>query len=238
MMLRRALKALLLLWGAASLLAVLAGGAVVLSAGWWLPVDDELKPADAIVLMAGDSRRAPHAADLYLRGLAPVIYTGRPMNESLEPLCSLGLSCEREEDRTAAAILAKGVPPQALRLYGHELMSTVDEGEHLARLLGPEVKTVIVVTSPHHCRRTKVILSGLLPGRELLFSPPPYERFERKWWTHQTSARHVIIEATKFLYYYLGTPFRSVRGSAGRIADPDVRDAAGIAVPVPGQTGS
>jgi len=208
-MMRRVLGALLKLWGLACLLALLLGGTAVLTAGWWLRVEDSLTPADAIVLMAGDSRRAPHAADLYLRGLAPVIHTGRPMNESQEPLCSLGLSCEKEEDRTAQAILAKGVPPQALKLYGQGLMSTVDEGEHLARLLGPEVKTVIVVTSPHHCRRTKLILTRLLPGKTLLFSPPPYERFEAKWWTHQTSARNVIMETAKFLFYFAGRPFRS-----------------------------
>jgi len=213
-MIRRVLKFCLTLWGAVSLLALIVGGAVLLTAGWWLRVDDELKPADAIVLLAGDSRRAPYAADLYLRGLAPVIYTGRPMNDSQEPLCSLGLSCEKEEDRTAQAILAKGVPAGALTLYGNGLMSTVDEGEKLAKLLGPEVKTVIVVTSPHHCRRAKLILTRLLPGRTLLFSAPPYERFEAKWWTHQTSARNVIMETAKFLFYFAGTPFRSAPAQA------------------------
>ncbi|MDR3639767.1 MAG: YdcF family protein [Humidesulfovibrio sp.] len=208
-MIRRTLKYGLMLWGAVSLLASIVGGGLVLTAGWWLPVEDALKPADAIVLFAGDPRRAPYTADLYLKGLAPVVYTGRPMNESQEPLCSLGLPCVPEEERTRAALLLKGVPPEAVRLYGHDLMSTVDEGEHLARLLGPEVKTIIVVTSPYHCRRAKLILSRLLPGRELLFTSPPYERFERKWWTHQNSAQHVIIESAKFLFYFAGRPFRS-----------------------------
>lgn len=210
-MIRKVLGWLLALWGLACLLAVLFGGAALLTAGWWLPVDDELKRADAIVLLGGDPRRAPHAADIYLRGYAPVIYTCRPLNESQEPLCGLGLSCEREEERTMAALLAKGVPQEAVVLYGQDTMSTVDEGELLAKLLGPEVKTIIVVTSPHHCRRAKMILQRLLPGRELIFSPPPYERFERQWWTHQTSARHVIIESAKFVFYFLGKPFRADR---------------------------
>jgi uncharacterized SAM-binding protein YcdF (DUF218 family) len=208
-MIRRALTFFLTLWGAVSLLVCLVGGALLLSAGWWLPVNDELKPADAIVLLAGDSRRAPFTADLYLKGLAPAIYTGRPMNESQEPLSSLGLPLMPEEERTREALLRKGVPPEAVHLYGKDLLSTVDEGEHLARLLGPKVKTVIVVTSPYHCRRAKMILSRLLPDRELLFTSPPYERFERKWWTDQISARHVIIESAKFLFYFVGKPFRS-----------------------------
>ncbi len=208
-MIRKVLGFLLKVWGLVCLLVLLVGGGALLTAGWWLPVDDELKPADALVLLGGDPRRAVHAADLYLKGLAPVIYTCRPLNESQEPLCSLGLFCEREEDRTLQALLLKGVPRQSVVLYGQDTMSTVNEGELLAKLLGPEVKTVIVVTSPHHCRRAKLILSRLLPGRELLFSPPPYERFERKWWTDQTSARHVIIESAKFLFYFVGKPFRA-----------------------------
>ncbi len=213
-MIRRLLGFLLAAFGAVCLLALIVGGAAVLSAGWWLPVNDELKPADAMVLLGGDPRRAPHAADLYLRGLAPAIYTCRPMNESMEPLVSLGMSFPREEELSTQALRLKGVPDEAVHLYGEGLLSTVDEGEHLARLLGPEVKTVIVVTSPHHCRRAKLILSKLLPGRELLFSYPPYERFERKWWTHQTSARHVIIETAKFVFYFAGKPFRAEQAQA------------------------
>lgn len=208
-MIRNVLGFLLKAWGAVSLLAVLLGGGALLTAGWWLPVEDELKPADAMVLLGGDPRRAVHAADLYLKGLVPVIYTCRPMEDSREPLCSLGIPCPREEELTTQALLLKGVPADAIRLYGQGTMSTVDEGELLAKLLGPEVKTIIVVTSPHHCRRAKLILSRLLPGRELLFTAPPYERFERKWWTHQNSARHVIIESSKFLFYFFGRPFRS-----------------------------
>jgi len=206
---RAAFGAMLKIWGGLSLLALLLGGGAMLSAGWWLPVEDELKPADAMVLLGGDSRRAVHAADLYLEGLAPVIYTCRPMEESREPLCSLGIPCPREEEVTTEALRLKGVPSEAVHVYGHELLSTVDEGELLAKLLGPEVKTIIVVTSPHHCRRAKLILSRLLPGRELIFSASPYERFEAQWWTHQTSARNVIIECSKFLFYFAGTPFRS-----------------------------
>ena len=208
-MTRRIFGALLKLWGAASLLALLLGGALIGTAGWWLRVNDDLKPADAIVLLGGDSRQAEHAADLYLQGLASAIYTCRPMVESGEPLCSLGIACPTEVETTTLALRLKGVPDAAVRLYGQNTMSTVEEGELLAGLLGPEVKTVIVVTSPHHSRRAKVILSRLLPGRELLFSPPPYERFEQQWWTHQASARNVIIECAKFLFYFLGKPFRS-----------------------------
>lgn len=216
-MIRTALGFLLAAWGGLSLLALLVGGGALLTAGWWLPVNDELKPADAIVLLGGDPRRAVHAADIYLKGLAPVIYTCRPLNESQEPLCGLGLPCEREEERSLAALLLKGVPREAVELYGQDLRSTVDEGEHLARLLPPQARTIIVVTSPSHCRRAKLILSRLLPGRELIFSPPPYERLEPQWWTDQNSARQVLLECAKFMYYFSGGAFRA--GEAGQTGE-------------------
>lgn len=208
-MIRRCLSFLLQAWGALSLLALAVLCVLLLTAGWWLKAEDEPRPADAIVILAGDPRRAPHAADLYLQGLAPVIYIGRPLHDPPKVLCALGLPCPREEELMRFVMTAKGVPDQAVRFYGQELMSTVDEIEHLARTLSPEQKTLLVVTSPSHSRRTKLILSRLLPGRELLMSPTADVRFEREWWTHPESAKAVVTELAKFAFSLLGQPFRS-----------------------------
>lgn len=201
--------ALLKLWGAVSLLALLALAGLMATAGWWLPATDAPRPADAIVVLAGDVRRAVHGADLYLEGLAPAVYIARPCYDPPEPLCSLGLPCPRQEDEMRAVLLLKGVPPEAVRLYGDELLSTVEEAEAFARALPPEAKTVLVVTSPSHSRRAKLALAHVLPGRELVMCPTPHERFEREWWTHQGSAKAVVLELAKFAQYYLGQPFRT-----------------------------
>lgn len=103
----------------------------------------------------------------------------------------------------------KGVPREAVRLYGRDLMSTVDEAENLGAALGPEKRRLIVVTSPYHCRRAKLILSRALPGREIRMVATPYERFDVKWWAHQGSSAAVVSETSKFVFYFLGTPFRS-----------------------------
>jgi len=201
--------ALLKLWGAACLLALVALAGLMATAGWWLPATDEPRPADAIVVLAGDVRRAVHGADLYLEGLAPAVYIARPFYDPPEPLCSLGLPCPRQEDEMRAVLLLKGVPPEAVRLYGDELLSTVEEAEAFARALPPEAKTVLVVTSPSHSRRAKLALAHVLPGRELVMCPTPHERFEREWWTHQGSAKAVVLELAKFAQYYLRQPFRT-----------------------------
>ncbi|MDO9081895.1 MAG: YdcF family protein [Humidesulfovibrio sp.] len=206
---KRSLSLFLQAVGALTLLVLVVGGALVLSAGYWLRMDDEPKQADAIVILAGDIRRAIHAADLYRQGLAPVIYLSRPAHEPPQALCDLGFDCPLQQDQMLRVLWIKGVPPEAVRVYGQDVISTVEEGEHLARELGPERRTLLVVTSPYHCRRAKMILSGILRGHELIMTPTPYERFDRIWWRHQQSSGAVVSEVTKFVFAFLGTPFRA-----------------------------
>jgi len=206
---KRFFRLLLQCVGALSLLGIVIGGGLVLSAGYWLRMDDTPQKADAIVILAGDIHRAIFAADLYNQGLAPVIYVSRPQHEPPQPLCDLGFDCPRQEDQMLRVLAAKGVPLEAVRLYGHDVQSTVEEGENLAREIGPEPRTLIIVTSPFHCRRAKMILSGILRQHELILPLTPYERFDKIWWNHQLSSAAVVSEVAKFVFYFLGTPFRA-----------------------------
>ncbi|MDQ7835231.1 MAG: YdcF family protein [Humidesulfovibrio sp.] len=195
--------------GALTLLGLMIGTALVLTAGWWLRMDDQPRKADAIVILAGDIHRAIYAADLYHQGMAPVIMLGRPYQGERDVLCDLGFSCKTQIEAMEQVLRAKGVPPGVLQLFGKDHMSTVEEGESLARELGPEPKTLLVVTSPYHCRRAKMILSGILRQHELIMPLTPYERFDKIWWRHQGSASAVVSEVAKFVFHYLGTPFRA-----------------------------
>lgn len=60
------------LLGMLALAVVVAGltAAALFFASSWLLQSDEPQAADAIVVLAGDARRARHTADLYRRGLA------------------------------------------------------------------------------------------------------------------------------------------------------------------------
>ncbi|MBA4358701.1 MAG: YdcF family protein [Desulfovibrio sp.] len=201
--------------GTLTLLALVLGGTLVLTAGYWLRMDEQPRKADAIVILAGRPQRAIHAADLYLRGLAPVILLGRPDPGDPDELCSLGFDCTPQEEQMAKVLRAKGVPEGVLKPYGKGFLSTVEEAEGLARELGPEPKVLLVVTSAYHCRRAKMILSSALRGHEIIMTPTPYERFDRQWWKHQNSAGAVVSEVAKFIFYFLGTPFRANQALAG-----------------------
>ncbi len=195
--------------GALTLFGLVAGGGLVLTAGWWLRMDDAPRKADAIVILAGDLHRAIYAADLYNQGLAPVIMLGRPYVDEPDPLCGLGFPCPSQVESMERVLRAKGVPEGVLKLYGHDHMSTVEEAESLERELGPKPRTLLIVTSPYHCRRAKMILSGILRSHELIMTPTPYERFDAIWWNHQGSAGAVVSEVAKFVFHFLGVPFRA-----------------------------
>lgn len=195
--------------GVLALLALLVGGTLVLTAGYWLRMDDPPQKADAIVILAGDIRRAIHAADLYHQGLAPVVFVSRPKNDPPQALVDLGFDFPRQEDQMLQVLTRKGVPLEAVRVYGHDVLSTVEEAEALQHELGQGYPRLLVVTSSYHCRRAKLILSGILRRHELSMTPTPYERFDKKWWNHQLSAGAVVSEVAKFVFYYLGTPFRT-----------------------------
>jgi len=210
---KRLVALLLQLIGALTLFVLVVGGGLVLSAGLWLRMNDTPVASDAIVILAGETRRAIHAADLYHQGIAPVIYLGRPHLEPPQALVDLGYTFPTQEEQMLDILARKGVPREAVHLYGEELMSTVEEAEALRKVLREELgegpKRLLIVTSPYHCRRAKMILSGILKGDELLMSGTPYERFDEKWWAHQGSSGAVVQEVTKFMFYFLGTPFRS-----------------------------
>ena len=195
--------------GVLALLALLVGGTLVLTAGYWLRMDDQPQKAEAIVILAGDIRRAIHAADLYHQGLAPVIFVSRPKHEPPQALVDLGFEFPLQEDQMLRVLAAKGVPLEAVRLYGHGVLSTVEEAEALQRELAQGYPRLLIVTSSYHCRRAKMVLSGILRGHELVMTPTPYERFDRKWWDDQRSSGAVVSEVAKFVFYFLGTPFRA-----------------------------
>lgn len=209
---KRLFAILLQLTGALTLFGLLVGGGLVLTAGLWLRMDDQPRQAAAIVVLAGDIRRAIHAADLYHQGHAPLIYVSSPRHDPPQALAELGWEFPLQEDQMRLVLSRKGVPDEAVRVYGQDLMSTVQEGEALRNELarnGQALGPLLVVTSPYHCRRAKLILSKMVRDRELIMTPTPYERFDVQWWAHQGSANAVVSEVAKFVFYALGTPFRS-----------------------------
>ena len=202
--LRRCLLAFLAVSGAR---AALAAGAAVFASGW-LNDPDAPEKAGAIVVLGGDASRALEAADLYRAGLAPRIYVSAPIREARErQLDAVGVITSKEEDTSRRVLTVRGVPESAIELLGRDMVSTVQEARTAAERLAGVPGALLVVTSPYHVRRARMIFRDALPERRLVFVASRYESFPKAWWTDQTAARNVVLEVAKTAYYLAGGRF-------------------------------
>lgn len=184
-------------------------GAILYGAGRVLVVADPLPGhADAIVVLAGSvPDRALEAARLYARGLSPRIVTTRTRLHPAEPtLRARGVHLEEEHERLGAALAGLGVPADALTVLRPRADSTVSESRVIARwACRHDVRALVVVTSPAHTRRARLILRRLLPATTTLaVVPAPDDPFPAAaWWRNRRAAKYVLREWEKLAHFWL-----------------------------------
>jgi uncharacterized SAM-binding protein YcdF (DUF218 family) len=195
---------LLLVAGVAALCVVAVRGA-----GRFLVIADPVPPhADAIVVLAGSpSDRALEAARLYRAGLAPIVVLTRPQLPRGAPaLRGQGVFLPEEHELETRALGALGVPADALRSVKRRAASTAAEARAIARWVCRHgLRRVVVVTSPTHTRRARMILARALgPDVQLAVRPAPAAFFPAdRWWRQRRAMKDVLIEYQKLLAYWL-----------------------------------
>lgn len=203
------LKTALAVLGGLALAGLLLAAALFPFLGRLLESSDVPAPAEAMVLLNGNPVRGIYGAELYKKGLAPLLFVGRPEFTAPKELVDLGLPFSREEEDYLRVLALKGVPRSAVRLYGQGHMSTVEEVETLRRELGFQPKSLLVVTAPFHSRRARLIFRKVFPETTILVCPDPQEALEPRWWKDRQSALKVVQETAKMAYYLCGGAFRS-----------------------------
>lgn len=179
-------------------------------AGKWLDNSDKPQRADAIIVLAGDPSRAIYAADLYNAGYASAIYLSKPIRLKHERLLDeLEVFSPRAEEINRRVLIKKGVPEKAVRIFGKSSVSTFEEANVLYNVFRGTKCSLLMVTSPYHVRRTKMIFSDVLKDCEVKVVATPYESIPEKWWKDQDSARNVLLEIVKILFYMAGGRFSS-----------------------------
>jgi len=174
----------------------------------WLSVSDKPGKADAIIVLGGDFSRPFQAADLYKQGIAAKVYVSSPVREnSLRLLDEAGVAYPRHEEVYRQVLLQKGVPADAIEFFGKELISTAAEAKIAQALFAGKAKKLIVVTSPYHLRRTRMIFADALPDADIRFVATSYELLPKQWWTSQDAARNVLLEIPKIVFYKIGGRF-------------------------------
>ena len=198
------------LFTAAIVLIVTAALAVLgfVYAGQWLRASEAPRTADLIVILAGEPLRARYAADLFNAGHAPRVLISRPARYPREKmLFDLGIAFPRAEDIYAQVLMKLGVPGERIGMFGEDSISTVDEALALRRQLPGAGMRLLIVTSPYHARRTKMVFGDYLPDADVRVVVTPYEPYPDRWWQSQETARNVVLELAKITYYFVGGRF-------------------------------
>lgn len=188
---------------------LIAGAVALYKASGLLQLHDPPKRADAIVVLGGSPVRAFHAAHLYRDGYAPVVYVDKPVPSSGDVrIRAAGIEWPREEDLTAQVLLKEGVPQRVIRFYG-TTTSTAEEADVLARIFTAKPCGLLVVTSPSHTRRARMIFRDAMPECAVTVVGAPDEELPAAWWRSQDAARQVLLETVKILFYKLGGRYYS-----------------------------
>jgi uncharacterized SAM-binding protein YcdF (DUF218 family) len=188
--------------------AALAGFALW-RASAWLGAADSPEKADAIQVLGAEPTRAITGASLYRDGYARIVYLSVPHREQRwVALEQDGIRWPWFEDAARLLLRNRGVPENAIRLLGKDLVSTVAEAVEAARALGPSTGTLLVVTSRYHVYRARLVFSEHLPGTRVLVVASAAEPLPERWWTDQEAARNVALELVKLAFYRAGLSFR------------------------------
>jgi len=177
---------------------LLAVAAVILGsqAGSWLVVDSP-QPADAIVILAGETEQRPAMGlQLLAQGLAPRLLLDAPAGSRIYRWSQLELAQQYLSGLSAAPQLS------ACPILG---LSTRDEARDVARCLaasGTQIHRVLLVTSDFHTRRALAVFRHEIPSVQFsagaAYDPVQYGN---RWWQHRQWAKTFFDECVRLVWW-------------------------------------
>ena len=179
-------------------LLYLGHGFILEKAGRYLYYKDELKPADVIVILAGEkTERVEYGAKLFKEGWARkdrIILSG-----GLVVWKYTWASLMKEQ------ALHLGVPDKAI-LLEEKSSSTEENARYTKEILDKHgYKTCILVTSPYHSKRASKIFTKIMGDKIKIISAPvdnSWFRFEQ-WWERKRDRAAVLREYSKLLWFWI-----------------------------------
>jgi len=190
-------------------LAVVAHGPALRLIGRALVVEDPIAKADAIVVVAGGTpSREDAAAALFREGLAPDVVLSNPFTpDRVRDLITMGVRRLDYQGEARAVLEHRGVPSKAIVALPQSVKTTEAElkvvGE-LARARG--WRRVILVTSPQHSRRVKLVWSRQAPAdiQSIVRIAQDDDSLDGDWWRQRRAAEAVLHEYLGLAAIYLG----------------------------------
>lgn len=184
------------IWCVAILLCFLLGVIITLIYPPWsllaslLVVQDRLTKVDVLVTLGGDSERELYAAELYRQGLAPkIIMSG----------------CGSSASKMAKRAVKTGVNAGDVILE-ERAESTYENALYSKNIISAQdFKSAIIVSSPYHMRRTKLVFERVFKntGVKLLYSPTKDSGFNVDGLCKSERDRAIVKrEYIKLIYYW------------------------------------
>ena len=166
-------------------------------------VQDQLAPADAIVVLGGGIYTRPFAAArLYKENFARrIIIANAKVYATAEGLKII----PHDPEVTRGILLRLGVPSDAIATFGHDVSNTYEEARALAEWAEQnKAKRLIVPTEVFSSRRVRWVMRRQLDrlGVEVLvdgISPLQYD--VDHWWQHDIGLIDFQNEILKYVYY-------------------------------------
>ncbi len=166
----------------------------------FLIVEDDISRADVIVILGGGGPgRVEHAVKLYQSDYANwIIATGIKRN-----LPGLVITWPQLAMKHAVSL---GVP-ESVFILEERPTSTYEDALYIKEdMLDRGFKSAIIVSSPYHMRRVRMIFRKIFEDKEdifLQFSPVEDSDFQtHRWWTREGDLINVVNEYCKLVLYF------------------------------------
>jgi uncharacterized SAM-binding protein YcdF (DUF218 family) len=187
---------------------VLVSVVSIYNAAGWLLKSDAVFQADYAIVLAGDPRRALSAGELYSNRWVRGVYLSVPARVGYQiALDELGVYSPRQEHLSRQVLQIGGVDEADIMYLGSGSLSTYEEATELKKVWLKRKFSFIIVTSPYHVRRARMIFDGQLPDATFSVIANSHESFPVEWWTDQSVARNVLLELVKITFFKMGGSF-------------------------------
>lgn len=195
--------------------------------GAFLVIETPLEAAAAIVVLGGGLPfREIEAARIFQAAWAPQIFLVPGTNhERDQALRTIGMAPLVDWEVRRDALVHLGVPAEAIHVAEDSAENTLEELCVAAKALKPGRAPVILVTTPFHTRRVRLIWNYVTGGQSpgIVRSTSRDGGARRRWWEERDSIITVQREYLGLLNLWTGFPVRASaedEHSPGRCAWP------------------
>lgn len=175
--------------------------------GKYLVVSHSPEKSDLIVCLPGATvERGLATAELYGKGFATRIFLPRERPpDGTRVLMERGVNYPEKKDLLTTLLKELGVPGDAMFISDQFVASLFEEAEMVRKVVDDEgYRSIIVVTSPIHSRRTWLTFKKVFKGNEnlpILVIPTPYSSFNPEdWWKKGPYLNEVIGEYGNLIF--------------------------------------